>query len=457
MITRLTDPNNLAEDKFNVLADKISVALTRLSRRMPTGSPFHYAYLAPAVHELTNIIPTAATNGRKYYWNPSFLDSLTPDQVNSVLIHEAYHTVLFHTARGNTDPLWNVAVDFVVNAILLVDHNIPLAMQFTQHFTIAEIKNAIASGEGVEGIALDRTAHGRTAEEIYDELLRTAQQTKSNRNKDGQTKAGSSDGGHGKSLNEPGGSPLGSFSDEPDTFKPKISGGFDDHGIKSEQNPQEVSDQIREALSQAAAIGGALPPGSVAGLLEGALIKLEKAEVDLKTMIYGMATKIQAARGGLHLDYKRPRRRSGFMPLNNGRVTMIPVRAKKPIMHYAVCMDTSGSMSDHDINRTVSQLQSLNDTCRGFVVPNDTEPYWDSMAEITNTFDLTKVRVKGRGGTDYGEFFRTYRNKIDKPDFLVVLTDGGVSVPPKPPTPIIWVVVGCPSFSPGYGKVVNLR
>lgn len=448
MITRLTDPDSLAGDKFSALAEKISVALTRLSRRMPDGSPFHYAYLAPAAHELTARIPTAATNGRKYFWNPEFLETLTPDQVNTVLIHEAYHTVLFHTARGNTDPLWNVAVDFVVNAIILVDHNIRIDAQFPEHFTIADIKAAIQSGSGVEGIALDRAAHKRTAEDIYDELLRAAHQAKSSQSKGNQDKSETAGNDQGESGTESG---------YGDPYQPKVSGGFDDHGIKNEQNAQEVSDQVRQALSQAAAIGGALPPGNVAGLLEGALVKLEKAEVDLKTMIYGMATKIQAARGGLHLDYKRPRRRSGFMPLGDGRVTMIPVRAKKPVMHYAVCMDTSGSMSDHDINRTVSQLQSLNDTCKGFVVPNDTEPYWENMAEITNTFDLAKIRVKGRGGTDYHEFFGTYRQKIDRPDFLVVLTDGGVSIPPKPPTPVIWVVVGCPQFAPGYGKVVNLR
>lgn len=452
MITRLTDPDSLAGDKFPALAEKISVALTRLSRRMPDGSPFHYAYLAPAAHELTARIPTAATNGRKYFWNPEFLETLTPDQVNSVLIHEAYHTVLFHTARGNTDPLWNVAVDFVVNAIILVDHNIRIDAQFPEHFTIADIKAAIQSGSGVEGIALDRAAHKRTAEDIYDELLRAAHQAKSS-----QGKCGSAGEEKGDSQPDSGGNDNESSAGKDDPYSPKVSGGFDDHGIKNEQNAQEVSDQVRQALSQAAAIGGALPPGNVAGLLEGALVKLEKAEVDLKTMIYGMATKIQAARGGLHLDYKRPRRRSGFMPLGDGRVTMIPVRAKKPVMHYAVCMDTSGSMSDHDINRTVSQLQSLNDTCKGFVVPNDTEPYWENMAEITNTFDLAKIRVKGRGGTDYHEFFGTYRQKIDRPDFLVVLTDGGVSIPPQPPTPVIWVVVGCHGFAPGYGKVVNLR
>lgn len=452
MITRLTDPDKLTGDKFPALAEKISTALTRLTQKMPVGSPFHYAYLAPAAHELTARIPTAATNGRKYFWNPEFLETLTPDQVNTVLIHEAYHTVLFHTARGNTDPLWNVAVDFVVNAIILVDHSIRIDAQFPEHFTIADIKAAIRSGSDVEGIALDRAAHGRTAEDIYDELLRTAHQAKSS-----QRKCGSAGKEKGDSPPDNGGDEKEFSSGNSDPYSPKVSGGFDDHGIKNEQNAQEVSDQIREALSQAAAIGGAIPPGNVAGLLEGALIKLEKAEVDLKTMIYGMATKIQAARGGNHLDYKRPRRRHGFMPLGNGRVTMIPVRSKKPVMHYAVCMDTSGSMSDHDINRTVSQLQSLNDTCKGFVVPNDTEPYWENMAEITNTFDLAKIRVKGRGGTDYGEFFRSYHHKIDRPDFLVVLTDGGVSIPPIPPTPVIWVVVGYPGFNPGYGKVVNLR
>lgn len=450
MITRLQDPSNLSGEKFPELAEKIAISLTRMSRKMPQGSPFHYAYLAPAVHEISNKVPTAATNGRKYFWNPEFLSGLTPDQVSAVLIHEAYHTILFHCSRGHRDAIWNLAIDFVVNAIIMVDHQINMQSMFPEHFTIEQCKASMATGSEISGICLDKSAHGRKAEDIYDELIQAADQAKKSASR---CSGGSGEGDSESASSSPDNQ--GSKSSH-DPMNPNVSGGIDSHLDEQEAGAQEVADKVREALATAEAIGGKLP-GNVAGLLDGALVKLEKPKVDLKTMIYGIAKKIQAGRGGVHLDYKKPRRRNGYLDLGFGRVTMVPVRAKQPKLHYAVCMDTSGSMSDHDINATVSQLQTLTDICSGCVVPNDTKPYWEAKVDIGTTFELQKVRVKGRGGTDYSEFFNEYKSKIGTVDFIVVLTDGYFGMPPKPGVPVIWVVVNNSGFTASYGKVVHLR
>jgi len=457
MITRLQDPDNVGGDKFVDLSEKISAALTRMSKSPPKGSPFHYAYLAPAPHVLETHIPTAATNGRKYFWNPEFLNSLSIDQVGAVLLHEAYHTMLFHCARGHRNTLWNLAIDFVVNAIIAVDHQIDMNSLFPEHYTIDELKSAMHTGAEIKGICLDKKAHGRTAEDVYNELLEESDKAKKNRKSQGSQKSeaqgGSSSGGAGESEEE---SKSGHSESDQDDHGINASGAIDHHMGDQEANAQEIADKIREAMANAAAMGGKLP-GSVAGLLDGALVKLEKPKVDLKTMVYGMAKKIQSGRGGLHLDYKRPRRRNGYMNLGNGRITMVPVRAKQPRLTYAVCLDTSGSMSDQDINTTVSQLQTLTDICNGYVVPNDTQPYWDNLAEVNSGFDLEKVRVKGRGGTDYSLFFKDYKKKVRDVDFLVILTDGYFTMPSKPLVPVIWVVVNNDSFKAPYGKSVHLR
>lgn len=457
MITRLQDPENVGGDKFVDLSEKISAALTRMSKSPPKGSPFHYAYLAPAPHVLETHIPTAATNGRKYFWNPEFLSSLSVDQVGAVLLHEAYHTMLFHCARGHRNTLWNLAIDFVVNAIIAVDHQIDMNSLFPEHYTIDELKSAMHTGAEIKGICLDKKAHGRTAEDVYNELLEESDKAKQNRksqkSQKSEAESGSGDGDSEGSGDESG---SGGSGGDKDDHGINSSGAIDHHMADQEANAQEIADKIREAMANAAAMGGKLP-GSVAGLLDGALVKLEKPKVDLKTMVYGLAKKIQSGRGGLHLDYKRPRRRNGYMSLGNGRITMVPVRAKQPRLTYAVCMDTSGSMADQDINVTVSQLQSLNDVCSGYIVPNDTHPYWENLAEITSSLDLKKVRVKGRGGTDYHAFFRDYRQKVRDVDFLIVLTDGYFTMPNKPSIPVIWVVVNNDSFKAPYGKTVHLR
>lgn len=458
MITRLTDPGNISGDRFPELSDKISAALTRMSKSMPQGSPFHYAYLAPSPHEITDRIPTAATDGRKYYWNAEFLHKLTPDQVGVVLLHEAYHTVLFHTKRGNRDPLWNVAVDFVVNAFIMVDHSTDMKKMFPESFTLPELKCAMACGVEIVGICLDRDVHGRTAEHIYDELLQVKPPKPPGAGGKGQKSQSGSEPGDlpgkgGENEDSPGSEDEG--PDKPPGATPRIKGGLDEH-MDMEATPQEIADRVREAIANAEAMKSKLP-GSIAGLLEGALIRLEKPKVDLKTLVYGLAKKIQSGKGGMNLDYKRPRRRSGYLDLGNGRVAMMPKRTKPPKLKYIVCMDTSGSMSDVDISATVSQLQSLDDLATGWIVPNDTMPYWEAMKEVSGSSDLDKIRVKGRGGTDYQEFFATYTKKCEEVDFIVTLTDGCFSMPDKPKSPVVWVVVNNPGFTAPYGRVVHLR
>ena len=43
--------------------------------------------------------PTTATDARKFYYNPDFIDCLSLDETQFVLAHEALHCALSHFAR----------------------------------------------------------------------------------------------------------------------------------------------------------------------------------------------------------------------------------------------------------------------------------------------------------------------------------------------------------------------
>ena len=64
--------------------------------------------------------PTAATDGRNFYYNTRFIDMLKPKEVEFLFGHEVLHCVYDHMGRrGDRDPqLWNVADDYCVNADL---------------------------------------------------------------------------------------------------------------------------------------------------------------------------------------------------------------------------------------------------------------------------------------------------------------------------------------------------
>jgi predicted metal-dependent peptidase len=66
---------------------------------------------------LSHDVPTAATNGKKHFWNPDFIAELTQARLEFVQAHESEHDARHHgTRRGDRDPKkWNEATDFGIN------------------------------------------------------------------------------------------------------------------------------------------------------------------------------------------------------------------------------------------------------------------------------------------------------------------------------------------------------
>jgi len=90
---------------------------------------------------------TMATDGVNIYWNDEFVKSITDEEIQAVLIHEASHVIWEHPLRkGKRDhQLWNIATDYVINGWLKYD----LRMELPE-----------------DGL-LDRKYHGMSAEAVY--------------------------------------------------------------------------------------------------------------------------------------------------------------------------------------------------------------------------------------------------------------------------------------------------
>src|SRR5262245_35901915 len=72
---------------------------------------------------LSRAVPTAATNGKKHFWNPDFVAELTQDELEFVQAHESEHDARHHgTRRGERDPeKWNEAADYAINPDLVAE------------------------------------------------------------------------------------------------------------------------------------------------------------------------------------------------------------------------------------------------------------------------------------------------------------------------------------------------
>lgn len=142
---------------------------------------------------------------------------------------------------------------------------------------------------------------------------------------------------------------------------------------------------------------------------------------------------------------------------------LVPKR-KNYYAHFGCLLDTSGSMSKDDMAFGLSQLCALDERSEGTIVPADAEIYWDKATKVkkANPEEITKVKVYGRGGTKYAEFFTDYENNIGHCDFLIVITDGflldsDVANMKNPGKDVIWLVTSGTSFTAPFGRVFDLR
>jgi predicted metal-dependent peptidase len=87
------------------------------------GDPLVFTLMAPLEHICTTSVATAATDGKRFYWNPKFVTRLHHYGLRFVCQHEAWHSLYMHPNRvkRRNPRLWNIAVDYIVNGVIFED------------------------------------------------------------------------------------------------------------------------------------------------------------------------------------------------------------------------------------------------------------------------------------------------------------------------------------------------
>ena len=77
------------------------------------------------IYSIDENCATAATDGRRIFFGPEFLDALSDSELDFIMMHEILHVVLQHCLRqeDRDNEQFNIACDIVVNSnILLSNH-----------------------------------------------------------------------------------------------------------------------------------------------------------------------------------------------------------------------------------------------------------------------------------------------------------------------------------------------
>jgi predicted metal-dependent peptidase len=318
--------------------------------------------------------PTAATDGRHFYYNSRFIKMLRPKEVEFLFGHEVLHCVYDHFGRrGDRDPqLWNIANDFCVNGDL-VKHNV---------------------GEKITSVPClyDRKYDGMSSEEVYDQLYEKATKIDIGSLLDQMIDEHLDGDGDGD-------------GDEEGKGRPRLSA----------EDKQAIKDEIKEAMLAAAATvdgAGNLPAGVkrlIQQLTEPQMNWREILRMNLESTIKADYTWMRASRKGWHMD------------------AVMPGQKPDEMIDVAVMLDASGSISQDMLRDFLSEIQGIMDSFPSYkihVVTFDTDCYNPAQYDSDNLDSMIDYEVSGGGGTDFDCIFTYLKDQEITPRRLIVFTDG---------------------------------
>jgi predicted metal-dependent peptidase len=325
--------------------------------------------------------PTAATDGRNFYYNSRFVDMLKPKEVEFLFGHEVLHCVYDHFGRrGDRDPmLFNIANDYCVNGDLK-KHRV---------------------GEFITSVPClyDSKYEGMASEEIYDILYENAEKIDISQlidkmldeHLDGEgTGEGSGEEGDGK---------------ESGKGRPKLSA----------EEKQKIKDEIKEAVLAAAAASdgaGNLPAGVKRIIEDMTAPKMnwrELLRMQLESTIKSDYTWMRNSRRGWHMD------------------AVMPGMKLDPMIDIAVSIDASGSMQDRMLKDFLAEVAGIMEQFPNYrihVLSFDTQVYNPQQFDSENLEDITGYEIMGGGGTEFDCVFQYFKDNEIEPKRHIMFTDG---------------------------------
>jgi predicted metal-dependent peptidase len=325
--------------------------------------------------------PTAATDGRNFYYNSRFIDMLKPKEVEFLFGHEVLHCVYDHFGRrGDRDPqLFNIANDYCVNADLK-KHRV---------------------GEFITSVPClyDSKYQDMSSEEIYDILYENAEKIDISDlidkllddHLDGDGQDGAGEDGDEQSKNGKG--------------RPKLSA----------EEKQKIRDEIKEAVLAAAGASdgaGNLPAGVKRIIEDMTAPKMnwrELLRMQLESTIKSDYTWMRNSRRGWHMD------------------AVMPGMKLDPMIDIAVSIDASGSMLDSMLKDFLGEVAGIMEQFPNYrihVLSFDTQVYNPQQFDSENLDDITGYEIKGGGGTDFDCVFEYFKENEIEPKRHIMFTDG---------------------------------
>lgn len=382
------------------IKERITVTRLKLISRYPF---FGYLLMQSGIYE-NNQIPTACTDGLNIYFNSEFFNSLSEKELEFVLCHEVLHLVLSHISRKGDRHIirWNIAIDFATNEIL---HNANV-------------------GEAPPRTLYDPQFKGLCAEEIYEKIQVEEISICSCNSGSGSKKGKKKSKGSSSSGSDKG-------DENKDGVCPKCGGqGFDSHDYESIKGKEQEQEGKWKGVLETAAYK-AKQKGNLPGGLEHIVNEILQPKIPWQTLLQ----RYLASRSKADFKWIPPNKRYIWQGIYLPRVHY------DPSLKAVIVLDSSGSISDQELNEFVSEVIGMMRcgfdytlwilTCDAII---------QTTQKITKNQGYTPIQIKGRGGTSFKKPFEWIEKERIDADVLIYFTDLYGDFPDKTPNyPVIWI------------------
>ena len=384
----------VAEPLTDAVTEKLKKRLAKAKTSLILDHPFIGTIAMNMPFQITNEIPTAATDGSRVMFNPDFCDTLTDEGLLFLVAHECMHPMLEHNYRRHerTHKRWNHAGDYVINKLLIDD----------------KVGKMPDCGLYDEDIYADG---GGTSDGIYSILPEE--------DEDGD--AGGSYEGTGSGMDDC----------------------MDAKGTQQEQEQQAGEWKVKVAqAAQAAKMMGKLSTG-----MERLVDEVLNPKVDWRDVLQRFVEKAKTD----WRTWSRPNRRFISQGL------YLPSRDGEAMGELVVAVDCSGSISNDVIAQFAAEVRTIHEDqhpSKITVVYFDSEvSHVDEFARD----DEIRIAPHGGGGTAFSPIFAEIEKRGIEPVACVVLTDLYCNdYGPAPSYPVLWVSNGDNGDATPFGEVVMM-
>lgn len=392
--TKASSPKDVASNPIveipetTMTSEEVIDRLIKARIEMLMSAPF-FGNLATRLllKDATEWCPTAATDGKYFYFNRNFVAALSDQEVVFLVGHEVLHCVYDHMdadRRGDRNPmLWNIANDYVINADL-IDGRVGEQIKLVE-------------------ICYDWKYRGQVSEEIYDDLFKEMEEK-------GQIQYTQTLDVH---LDREEGDDPGAGEGAEGNVEGDSKGGEGPEQYTAEEK-EKIKQEFQNAVMQSAKAAGA---GNLPGGVKRLLNDLLNPQLDWRELL---AMQVQSV---IRSDYtyQTPSRKgqdAGFYLPGMDRETTIDI---------AMAIDTSGSMSDAMLLDILSETKGVMDQYTDFKIHLfcfDTDVHNPQEFTTSNMDEFLQYEPAGGGGTEFDCVFDYMKQEGIQPKKLVMFTDG---------------------------------